>query len=324
MQRPGIRLAFAWVLVAVLGWARPAHALKLNFSLPADCDLRADITEDLERLLGRPLEEVSAEFEVVITPGARGGYDLRLTRPDSASSNGAARQLHADSCAEIGNATAVTIAMAVGVDPHAEASSSSTGSSAPPPEARAAEPGPRPPVVKPQAAPVVRAANPFVLVGVGALADAGALPKLAPGVQLDLGIGWRSLRAFAFGAVLATQRELVNDGRGGDFQLAFGGLAGCVERGINVILRGCAGFELGRLSGEGVGVSDPELGSTLWWGPRAELLVGLPVGEGLSVTAGLGAVLSLGKRSFVLDRADEVHEAAALDARGRLGVEFRP
>jgi hypothetical protein len=316
------RIAALAAFAVAVSAARGAEAITLRFTVPPDCDPRADIAEDVEQLVGRPLASVDAEFAVAISASARGGYELVLTSPKATAREAAVRRLYADSCTEIGNATALTIAMAIGLGPEASPPNEQTE----PQEFEPAEPSRTmaPDTASPApVAPVPAVPKPFAVVGLSAMLDTGALPTLAPGLELELGIGWRSLRAFALGAVLAPQRAAVN-ARGGDFQLMFGGLAACIERGTNVLVRGCAGFELGRLTGEGVGVLDPHLGSALWLGPRAELAAGLPIADGLVVMAGLGAVFALGERSFVLEPGEEVHRAALLDGRGRLGLEFRP
>lgn len=310
---------------AVSALASAAAAATLRFSVPNDCDPRVDVIEDVERLIGRSLDEVDAEFDVVITAAKQGGYELSITSPRAGEV--AERRLTGETCAEIGNAAAVTLAIAMRLDaePETERDAKPVVEAPAPAPAPSAEPqrperdvAPRP----------VRTddpnASPFAVLGLSAVADTGVLPAVAAGGELSAGVGFRGVRFMAFGTVLAPASASLSEGRGGEFRLIAGTPAVCFERARSVALRGCLGFELGRLSGEGTGVASPRLGSALWAAPRGELGVVFPLADGFAGVAGLGALMPLSRRPFVLDDGEEVHRPAAFSLRGRLGVEFRP
>jgi hypothetical protein len=319
----GTRIAVVLgVFVAALAVTATTNAATLRFSVPSDCDPRTDVIEDVERLIGRSLDEVDAEFDVSITTRKNGGYELLISNPRSGKD--AARRLTGETCAEIGNAASVTLAIAMRLDAAPKAEPEATPLTTPAARTRPAElqpvrdaaPRPRPP----SAASEV----PFALLGLSAVVDTGALPAVVAGGELSAGVGWRSVRFLALGTFLAPASASLTEGRGGEFRLFAASPLVCFERARSVSVRGCLGFELGRLSGEGTGVAASRLGSALWAAPRGELGVTFALGDGLAGVAGVGVLMPLSRPPFVLDAGEQVHRSAAFDLRGRLGVEFRP
>lgn len=113
-------------------------------------------------------------------------------------------------------------------------------------------------------------------------------------------------------------------GRSADFNLLSGALLGCVDNAFGTLRAGgCAGFELGSLSGEGQGVSNPHLGSALWEAARLELGGFYPLGHELSLTARVGVAIPFSRPEFVLD-GNPVYRPSALGLRASVGVELLP
>jgi hypothetical protein len=111
---------------------------------------------------------------------------------------------------------------------------------------------------------------------------------------------------------------------GGDFTLIVGAVLGCGVRELKrITVTGCAGAELGRMSGRGVGVADPRLGAALWFAGRTELGVGIPIAGGLTLLARVGAALPTSRPTFVVNGNVPVHRAGAVTLRTLVGIELR-
>jgi hypothetical protein len=186
-----------------------------------------------------------------------------------------------------------------------------------------------PPPVAPAPAVIVstpqvkRLERPSFALSAGAVGDVGALP--GPGVGLEIGgaLSLSSLRLIARGTVFASQEKRLADGSGGDFTFAFGTLLACgqVVAGRPTVL-GCAGFELGRLSGDGVGLARPRTGGAMWQALAAEVGVLVPVTRRMAAVVRGGASVPLSRPEFIVDGAARVHRAASLDGRLALGLEL--
>jgi hypothetical protein len=155
-----------------------------------------------------------------------------------------------------------------------------------------------------------------------ALADEGALPGAGIAVEIGAVLRISSLRLVARGALFASQEKRIASG-GGEFSLGFGTFLACLQRALGrPTLFGCSGFELGRLSGEGVGVSQPRLGSTTWEALTVEVGVAVPLSGPVAAVARGGASAPLQRPEFVIGPSERVHRAASLDGRFALGLEY--
>jgi len=315
-------------VLVVCGWvgASAARAAELRTQAESPCaDAVAQIGEQVGVLLGRPLASVpDADFSVEIAPAPGNSWRLRLDLVDrrAGAAGGAprSRELTAASCAELADAAAVAIAMSVRALDAGE-----------PPATPARPPAPMPPAATaPPADATVRttaaSSAPERITPVLTLATVagiGALPGPGLGLQLDVGAQISFIRLVARGALFASQEKRLADDTGGDFLLAFGALLACASQAVGKpTLLGCAGFELGRLSGEGLGIDRPRLGTVTWLAPTAEVGIHFPLTPKLAVVVRAGAAVPLQRPDFVIDPTVRIHRPASIDGRAALGLEW--
>jgi hypothetical protein len=309
-------LALAALLLAVP--AGRAEAASVTVLDGEGCVERDAIIEQATEILGQPLGAVTGvDFEVALTRVPGRGWKLRLDTVDQgADDRRRSRELTASSCTELADAAAVAIAMTV--RSRAESARSTVPPNPSPPASTA--PVPTPVVARSRANPP----SPLSFaVGLAVVGDVGALPD--PGVGVELGASLRHPRARlrVAGTILASQVTHTTGNAGGEFRLIFGSVAGCLTEPLGrTALLGCAGFELGRLSGEGVGVFQPRLGDARWQAAVAELGLSIPVAARVAVLVRAGAALPLSRPQFVVDGETPVHRPASLVARVALGAEL--
>ena len=110
---------------------------------------------------------------------------------------------------------------------------------------------------------------------------------------------------------------------GAEFSFALGGLLLCGEpTTAYVSWLGCAGFEIGELSGVGL-VSNPHSDGSGWAALRAEVGAGIPFSGGVAATVRLGAAVPLVRGPFVLDESERLHKPDSLTARALVGLEVQ-
>ena len=164
------------------------------------------------------------------------------------------RALTGQSCADVTDAGAVALAMAI----RAKTEEEHSPEPAAPPEKKTA-PRPQPPVQRAShgasdsATPPTETSDPLaVFASAGAVVDFGALPDPVLGIEVDAGVAWRTLRLMAYGSVFAPS-EVHGSERPGRRVSALGSrrarLLG-TPRGRASALA-CAGYEIGTLSAEG-------------------------------------------------------------------------
>jgi len=312
-------------VVLALTRAAPAHAAELRWSGPPECDRQEAVSIQVESIVGRPLASVEAlSFEVTVTRDGE-AWRLELVTDDRGAKG--RRSLSGQSCGEVVDAAAVLIAMAIRGAGQASAAPAAETSSAP--DEALPERVPRPSATgnadrtrSPSRAQAKRSPGP--VFGLSGAIDTAALPGASPGIAAHAGVIGSSFRLELEGAAFLPKRLELEQGRSAEFALLSGALLGCVETPFGEARAGgCGGFELGSLSGEGRGVSEPHLGSALWEAARLELLGGYPLGHGLGLTAAAGLALALSRPDFELDGA-AVYKPARLGFRGSLGVELAP
>ena len=301
---------------------RRAHGAGVAVSGPSECADTNAITEQVSDLLGRRLAEVPGiDFEINL---ARRGstWHLRLDALEADKRGGApvrrSRELQAATCAELVDAAAVGIAMSV------RALTESERPAPAPPDTVASPPPPAPP--PPPPSDVARPATTGRSALAGRLAvvgDAGALPAPAIGIEIGAVLPLRRVRIGLSGTALAPRDAQTAGGAGGEVDLIYGAIEICAPASDRrVQLFGCGGFELGRLSAEGIGIMRPRLGTALWEAARAELGVGFPIGPRLVLAIRAGAGVPLSRPQFVINGSTPVHRPAAVVARAAAGVEL--
>jgi hypothetical protein len=324
---------FALIWGCVACWPALAVASDLSWSGPAECNQNEQLSFQIERALGAPLQQMGHVHLQVhvdrVTPSAKA---LLRIRDDAAGTAVKERLLEAPDCATLVDTLAVAITLAV------EATTPEHAATAPvpaPASTNSSPPAHRSPSElrdTTEAAPVAREAGhdrlaPSVLGEV--IGDSGSLPAPALGLALGARLGRARWQIEVVGTFWLEQQSLLDAsgvaGAGARLDLATGGLVGCSfplgSANDALALSLCAGFEAGRLAGVGTGVSAPRRASALWLAPQidAGLTWSLPATR-LGVEARIGAALPLERHPFELDRLGTVYQPASLAARASLGI----
>lgn len=309
------------LLTALSCWSSLTRAADVRWSGTADCRREAEVREQIESMTQRSLASVqSADFELEPQPLESGAFQLQLTSVNRSTGARETRVLRGATCAEVTDAAAVAIALAVGSEP-AEAPSPAAKEPAPatpPGEPVVARRTNGPPPNAPAPPPSVR-----WLVGLSATFDSGVTPHPVPGGALLAGLRWRALQAeLEAGAFAPSSKRDAND-RGGTFQLLYVAPRACAAARVGKPLLGfCLAYELGSLDAEGEGVRRPYSRTTFWHAARPELGLAWPLAGGLWLSGRAGAALALVRHSFVLDEPEIVHRPPLLSLRAALGLEL--
>jgi hypothetical protein len=297
----------------------------LRWSGPPECDRQHAVSAQVESIVGRALADVEAlDFEVTVShhPDA---WHLELVTDEHGAKG--RRSVEGQTCGEVTDAAAVLIAMAIRGAPAQAPAAEENASPAPEEGATPAAPAPeasRKDATLAGAAPAASTKPLGPVFGLAGVVDTAALPKVSPGIAAHAGVQGSSFRFEAEGAAFLASRIELEGGRSAEFNLFSGALLGCVDDSFGALRAGgCAGFELGSLSGEGRGVSNPHLGSALWEAARLELGGLFPLGHDLWLTARAGAAIPFSRPEFVLD-GTPVYRPSVLGLRASLGVELAP
>jgi hypothetical protein len=167
--------------------------------------------------------------------------------------------------------------------------------------------------------PVVQA---FLLADGGSLAD----PGLGMGIGTELRGARLALRAR--GMVLFEQRAGLGDAApGAKLRLMLGSLSGCVAPFSTLRSTfapfACAGWELGRIDGEGTGIAEPLAGHQLWTAPQADVgLTGSILGGALRLLLQVSVAAPLNRDDFCLRDLGCVYRPPGAVGRLSLGAEL--
>jgi len=322
---------------AVLVAQGRGRAAELRLRASGDCAAAADLTAQIDTLLGRSLASIEGvDFEVALNPLARNKWALRIDtieRVPAASSttpvaSGAvpagarrSRELVGKSCAELADAAAVAIAMTIRSAPDMSASPpapTADAAAAPAPHSRLAAPDSDPRRVLPPPASPWTSSLDLVLVG-----DEGTMPSASVGVGLDVTLRHRWFGLMAGGAILASQTVRRANDTGGEFAFAWGFGLACARHDLGRLAgSACGGVELGRLAGQGVGANVvPSVKSTLWRAIRAELGGEVAIAPNVRLVLRAGATAPLARPVFRVNQLP-IHQASPVAARITLGVGF--
>ena len=271
------------VLFAGLFWAGVALAnnadppLELAWRGPPDCPTGQVVRDEAIRLAstdGRRLPRVEAK--VVIERAEDSAYVLTLTTGGSES--GSSQTFRAGTCRAVAKAAAVTLALLLN-----PASSETQAEETPPRE--------RPPRGEP-AVPIR-----WGLVGqVGA--QIGFLPEIGPTVGAEAGLERGSFSAWLGGTYGFSQQAMLETDPdvGGTLSLASGFVHGCwalVPATPRLSL--CAGLDLSRVAGRGIGVTDEKVDSVYWFSALGGAQADIAVHSNAVVRIGAFAAPALGR-----------------------------
>lgn len=300
-----------------------AHAeprVAVVWSAPDECPSSAELAS---RTTARVPETTAVRANGRVT---KSGTKYRLELAIEGGSSKGERVLEADSCDALATSAAVVIAMSVAPQRDEPAEPS------PQPPAAAAAPAPSPP---PKPTPPDHDASPArpsplpargtITLRPDVVVDGGLMPSFAVGGggAIGLNVG-RALHVEAHGAAFASQdAHAANADEGGSFSLFAGGARACWAVTARVEISPCAGVVVARLGATGFGAAKVGDGEAVTWGPEAGASVLVPIAGPVGVRAGAFAFLPISRRSFVITAVGEVHQPAAVAARGFVGPEVR-
>jgi hypothetical protein len=313
-----------------------ADAAELAARGPRECPDAAEVTFRVERLLGMPLIRAAVLHFDLEFAAAPNGYEVRLlVSGGETTGSPKQRELRAKTCGEVADAVSIAIALALGAraaEPEAlaepAASPRNETASAGRPAVSSPEIDETPPPAADAVAPQRAAFTPALLLAM--LFDTGSLP--APGLGVALGAELRSDR-YALRALISFVFEqhasLPGSGSarpGADLSLALGSLEACAapfgSLRANLALALCGGWELGRLTGTGTGVSRPHEGSQLWSAARIAAGLGWTVpGTALRLGTLLTLAAPLERNDFVLRDLGLVYRPPSLVGRWAVGID---
>lgn len=347
-------------LVACLALPAAARAAEVDWRAPAECPDAEELRFRVERAIGMPLAHAAPlRFQAHAEASAR-GYRGRVVIEEGSGTGAAprARELTAPSCAGLTDMVTVTLALALGAAGLTPAPQDSAippaGGARPAADGVAPAPGAAAPTVLPgssrespastlhagpaddithEAPPPARSAALFwPALSVWVLGDTGSLPR--PGAGLALGVQLESRQAFlrVQGTWLFEQRQQLavagEPAPGAELGLAAGALLGCLSpfaAPSRLSAYACAGWELGRLWGQGTGVADARSGVTLWNAPRFDVGASWALGgAGLRLDALLTLAVPLSRDDFVLAELGSVHRPSAGVGRLAIGLGWSP
>ncbi|MEO8183724.1 MAG: hypothetical protein ABI895_33255 [Deltaproteobacteria bacterium] len=327
---------------ALLSVAPALPAAELMVRGPDACPDASELGFRVERAIGMPLvASAPLRFRVLFEPPATAaqGYTARLdARALDGELASTPRSLRAQDCSRLGDAVAVSIALAIGSSEAetAERTRSAAGhSGASVAEREGARTGALPALTG--AKDVSTPAEPERTDGAGlspvlaisALADSGSLPSAGLGVGGAAELRGQHLALRVGGLLLFDQHVTTKaavGAPGADMSLLLGSLSGCAaplgSYRQNLTLFTCAGWELGRLAAAGTGVSTPRSANQLWSAPRVDagLSWALPATR-LRFDAQLTAAAPLKRDDFFLRELGQLHRPPGAIGRLSLGVE---
>jgi hypothetical protein len=307
--------------VALSCWSSLAGAAELRWLGASDCRREAEVREQIESMAQRPLTSVpEVDFELTPERLESGAFQLQLTTLNRATGARETRVMQGATCAEVTDAAAVAIALAVGSAPddapRVPAKEPDRATTEPVPAGR--------PNALPPAAPDSKPSPPARWqAGLGATFDSAVTPHPVLGGALFISFRQGALRAEVEAGALAPSSKRDSGGRGGTFQLLYVAPRGCAEAGVGKSVAAlCLAYELGNLSAEGEGVERPYSRSTFWHAVRPELGLAWPPARGFWLFGRAGAVLALARHTFVLDEPETVHRPPLLSFRAAVGLEL--
>jgi len=304
------------VVTVVLLAAGPARAARLTVDAPEGCVDASTLNQEVADLVGRSLADVpDADFHLEIAPAARGKWHLKLqvSSPGAAPDAARIRELDANSCAELGDAAALAIAVSV-------RALAEPGRPAPTQRSALETAGPAPAIPRAEAAPRPPWRPRLTLMVAG---DTGELPDTGVAVLAGAAIARPWVRLAATVGWLPPRDKFVTGGRGGQFQLVLAAADACLAPGWGAwTLLGCGGGEIGLYRASGLQVARPDARSQLWRAARVRAGFSVALADSVALVVDGTAVIPLARPAFVLDGVDPVYQPAAVAVRIAAGVEL--
>lgn len=314
-RQPACRVIVGLVLLASALASGQSRAADIRVHATRDCADRADIADQVDILLNRPVSAIEGfDFEVDIAERPDRRWRLRLATVDRADGAKRTREIDGSGCAQLADAAAVAIAMSIQSSGAAERTETTV----------AASPLPAPPTVA-AAPPSPVETHPLRFpISVAALLDTGALPPPGLGLGLGGGIAWRRLLIVAEATFLTSPEARVSDDDGGRFRLFVGAVLACLDLPWGSVgILGCAGGEAGIVRAEGIGIDRPRTQNVGWEAGRLDVGLTRRLNPSVSLFARGGVAVPWSRPTFtIINDAVAVHRPDALSARVTLGALF--
>jgi hypothetical protein len=270
------------------------------------------------------------EAEIDVEKSAAATFSLSLsTRLDGVSGE---RRFEGSSCQAVIEAAALTLALMLNPEvepprrvvadegPPAPASADARSKPARRLPERSQLPSPRPSLPFGSAAPPAPLRGTFAaLAGV----QAGLLPSAAPELSAAIGVSTRTLGAFLTASYVPAQDvRLPGQDSGGRLWAASANLLGCWSAlvGARGSVGPCAGLELSRVAGRGLGVDEPDDGAIIWASVAAGVSGGLRLSPSFELRGTVLGLLPLARPEVFLDDIGQVHEPGSLTGRAQAGI----
>jgi hypothetical protein len=285
----------------------------LTYAAPADCPANDAFRRDVATRLHDESHVANVRLDIAIEADA-GRYRGTITALDDAANESARRRIEGESCTEVAHAMAFLAALALELNGHLD------------PDVESAPPSPSPPPSPEPAIPIPPASARGVRVAALLLGDArdGFGPSVYASGEVGLEI------AVANGTVSPAARLVAFAGRGslgspaGGAWIGFGGgrLELCPIRvgGTTIILRFCAGGELGAVHGQGEVPFKPRAATVPWVSVETTLRIQWFATRELFVELGGGPVLPLDRSRYYFEPDTTVYQAPVVAARVAMGL----
>jgi len=234
------------------------------------------------------------------------------------------RDIQVTSCAAAADTAAVAASLSVFSASEPPPAPEPTPVASTPPPVVAPAPSPAPPSPANEARPPTAAAPLELRAGLFASAERGALPHLAPGAALELGLGWGRLSLGLLGGLSLTQRHDVDTNGRVRLKLWSAAARGCYAAYAGHPFRTelCAGARLIQTRGQGEGFDVDREGSLLALAPLLGLDLALRAPRRLEWRLELEASTPLSRQRFVV-RSREVARLDAVVLGARFGALVR-
>jgi hypothetical protein len=309
--------------------AEPAAELtepvvEISWDAPPECGLRDELVVRIETLLGRPLGH-PGDPDLDVVGRVEVEADGLLLVLEFRQPVARVRELRGRTCAELRDAAAVVLA--VTVDPLVPLAEEPEPEPEPEPELVT----PEPELVTPEPEPAPELAPPRtdridVLLRFAGGIQYRALPTIAGGPSLALGLRWRALRAELVGSWWLTRAAHFEQPPevGATISLGWVATRVCgVPSTQRVSFPLCAGVELGGMRAAAFGIPAAATRTLPWIAAEFGGAVSLALPGPLALWIGVDGVIPLVRPGFTIAGLGELHRVPAFAVQTLLGLEIR-